>query len=107
MAGAVGIARTLLYAGEMGESLYSVDADGDVSDGTGDEVDSFFCEYKHKLEKIYSGFLTKRGKEIALERQQAAVSFYENILHEVRDSRQLGKRLLRERLESEGGQLEQ
>lgn len=83
VAGTLGIARTLVYQGAMVEPLYSVLPDGKVSDGTDDEMPSFFQEYKYKLEKIYSRFYTKRGKEIAEERRKTAVSFYENMLNEV------------------------
>jgi len=92
--GTIGIARTFLYAGHEGTPMYSVGEDGKVMDGSAEEPDSFFREYKRKLERIYSGFQTKRGKEIALERQSAAVCFYEDMLREVRESRDQGRELL-------------
>ena len=84
--GAIGIARTLLYSGENGRPLYSPAADGRISGGEGDSEDSFFREYKFKLEKIYDRFYTTRGREEALKRKEAAVSYYENLLREVRSS---------------------
>lgn len=51
-AGTLGIARTLVYQGAMCEPLYSLTADGRVSDGTDDEMPSFFQEYKFKLKKF-------------------------------------------------------
>lgn len=84
--GAIGIARTLLYSGENGRPLYSPAADGGISGGEGDSEDSFFREYKFKLEKIYDRFYTTRGREEALKRKEAAVSYYENLLREVRSS---------------------
>ena len=84
--GAIGIARTLLYSGENGRPLYSLAADGGISGGKGDSEDSFFREYKFKLEKIYDRFYTTRGREEALKRKEAAVSYYENLLREVRSS---------------------
>ena len=96
--GAVGIARTLFYKGTVGESLYSLLPDGRVSDGTDDEKPSFFQEYKYKLEKLYDYFYTKRGNEIAKERQQTAVSFYNNMLREVSDSYDRGSSLLEKQL---------
>lgn len=99
-AGTMGIARTFLYAGHEGTPMYSIGADGKVSDGSEEEPDSFFREYKRKLERIYDGFLTERGKEIALERQAAAVRFYEDMLREVRDSREKGQELLVGHLEA-------
>lgn len=92
--GTLGIARTLFYIGHAGEPLYSLDADGNVSDGTSDTEPSFFREYKYKLEKLYSKFYTERGVQIARQRQESAVSFYENMCHEVQESYVVGKELL-------------
>lgn len=96
--GALGIARTLAYTGKIGEPLYSLESSGKVSDGVGDTVPSFFQEYKYKLENLYSGLFTSRGKEIAAERQNAAVSFYNAMLEEVSGSYQKGASLLRKRI---------
>jgi uncharacterized protein len=94
--GTLGIARTIFYKGQVGEPLYSLSKTGEVSDGSNDTVPSFFQEYKLKLEGLYSKFYTKRGKEIALQRQSSAVSFYENMLNETTTSYRMGiKRLSR------------
>ena len=95
MTGAVGIARTLLYKGKMGQPLYTLQSDGSVSDGTDDEEESFFREYRRKLEKLYSRFFTKRGEELAKERREAAAAFYRDMLEEVRTAYQ-GKELLKD-----------
>ena len=94
--GAIGIARTLLYKGQVSEALYSLKPDGAVSDGTGDTVPSFLQEYKYKLEEIYDRFYTKKGNEMAAERREAAVSFYRNILAELQEDYGQGKYLLEE-----------
>ena len=82
----MGIARTLIYKGTVVEPLYSLTPEGHVSNGEGDVSPSFFQEYKYKLEKLYSNFYTAEGMRLAKERQEAAVSFYNNILREVQDS---------------------
>ena len=41
---------------------------------------AFFSEYKFKLEGLYTRFYTKRGPELARQRQQAAAVFYEKTL---------------------------
>lgn len=97
--GALGIARTLFYKGTIGEPLYSFLSDGRVSDGTTDDNPSFFQEYKYKLEKLYNHFYTTRGNEIAKERQQTAVSFYNDMLREVSDTYNRGMELLDDTLE--------
>ncbi|MBQ7139841.1 MAG: HD domain-containing protein [Clostridia bacterium] len=82
--GAIGIARTLMYSGAHDRPIYTTDPDGSISDGKGDTEDSFFREYRFKLEGMYDRFLTRRGAELAKERQKAAVDFYDALLAEVR-----------------------
>lgn len=96
--GAIGIARTLLYNGQLSEALYTKLPNGLISDGTNDKQPSFFQEYKFKLEKINSCFYTKRALQIATERQQAAKAFYESMLSEVSISYRLGISLLEQQL---------
>lgn len=83
--GAVGIARTLMYSGAHDRPIYTTNADGTIRDGAGDEEDSFFREYRFKLEGMYDRFLTRRGAELAAGRRAAAESFYAALLAEVRD----------------------
>lgn len=80
--GLIGIARTLMYKGKVNEPLY-VKINGKISNGEQLNEISFFQEYKRKLEKLYDKFYTKRGKEIALNRQKNAVFFYENLYSEL------------------------
>lgn len=100
VSGAVGIARTLAYKGQVSEPLYSLQPDGTVSDGSNDRVPSFFQEYKYKLENLYSNFLTKRGSVIAKQRQASAVNFYDSMLAEVTGSYQNGTERLNQLFES-------
>lgn len=92
--GATGIARTLFYQGKIGEPLYTLTPDGSISDGSADRAETFLGEYKYKLEGLCERLLTSRGREIARERQAAAQAFYENMLWEVRASREKGRVLL-------------
>lgn len=82
--GAIGIARTLMYSGAHDRPIYTNKKDGSISDGKDDAEDSFFREYRFKLEGMYDRFLTRRGAELAKERQKAAVNFYHALLAEVR-----------------------
>ena len=82
--GAVGIARTLMYSGAHDRPIYTTRPDGSISDGAGDTEDSFFREYRFKLEGMYDRFLTQRGAELAKARQRAAADFYHALLAEVR-----------------------
>ena len=99
VSGAIGIARTLIYKGEVCEPLYTLLPDGQVSDGSGDKEPSFFQEYKYKLEGLYSKFFTARGKEIAEQRRAAAVDFYNSLLSEVQNSYKDGRAILNEHVD--------
>lgn len=92
--GTLGIARTLVYNGAHGEMLYTLDKNGLPSDGKDDAEPSFFQEYRFKLENVYSKIITKRGREIAENRRKTAVSFYNNMLFEVREPYKKGRELL-------------
>lgn len=90
-AGAVGIARTLLYQGKVSDPLYTLLPDGSVSDGTLDLRPSFFREYKYKLENIYDRFFTSGAAEIAAARRKTAESFYSSLLREVSETYRYGR----------------
>ena len=97
--GAIGIARTLMYRGTLTEPLYRILPDGTISDGTHDIGHSFFREYKFKLEKLYDRFYTKKGAELARQRQAIAAAYYENLYKEVTTGYTSGKALLNTILE--------
>lgn len=97
--GALGIARTLIYKGQVSEPLYTLDASGQVSSGENDTAPSFFQEYKFKLEKIYDKFYTEHGSRLAKQHQQTAVDYYEHIFEEVSSAYRLGKSSLAKHLE--------
>ena len=92
--GVIGIARTLMYNGAAGSPMYSRLPDGSVSDGTGDTADSFCREYRFKLEGMYDRFLTRRGAELAAQRQRAAQDFYAALMQEVQSGEQAAQRML-------------
>jgi len=86
-AGATGIARTLVYGGQVLEPLYIQDEDGKIiTEGGGAEISSFFQEYNYKLKKVYDAFFTDRARIIAETRRKTAVDFYEALYAEVADN---------------------
>ncbi len=101
-AGTLGIARTLIYKGQVSDPLYTVDEKGHVLDGGSEEPPSFFHEYKFKLEKVYDLFYTKRGREIAWKRRDSAAAFYNGLLTEARECYTAGKRSLEDILTGSG-----
>jgi len=81
--GAIGIARTLVYEGQVGGHIYTME-DGKVSlQSKADDTISFVQEYNHKLKNIHKTLYTARAKEIAAKRQQAAKAFYNALLEEI------------------------
>lgn len=82
--GAMGVARTLLYEGQMGQPLYTLRPDGRISDGRGEKAPSFFREYRRKLEGLGDRLYTSRGRALAAQRRAAAAAFYQNLLDEAR-----------------------
>ena len=105
VSGALGLARTIFYKGQLGEPLYLLNEDGMVSDGSHDKSPSLFQEYKFKLEGLYTKFYTERGGEIARRRQHSAVAFYEALLQEAREPYLAGRELLAEKLEPVKGEI--
>lgn len=97
--GALGIARTLMYKGNMTEPIYTKLPTGEISDGTAEGPASFFREYKVKLERLYDRFYTDTGARLARERQAVAAAFYESLFREVNDGYTEGKRLLNKSLQ--------
>lgn len=93
--GTLGIARTLYYQGIIGEPLYYVDENGGVIKGATDNRESFFKEYKYKLERVYDRLCTETGRRIANGRRASAVSFYNSMLSEVEDTYKNGVALLK------------
>lgn len=73
--GAMGIARTLLYAGQTDEPLYRLDGEGRVLVDA-DSPSSFLQEYNFKLRGIAGGLYTGWARELARGRQKAADDFY-------------------------------
>lgn len=97
-AGAVGVTRTLLYQGGVGQPIYTLRPDGGISDGTGDTQPPFFREYKFKLEKLYDSFWTQKGAQLARQRQPAAAAYYNALLRETLASQKNGQGLLEQYL---------
>jgi len=87
VAGAIGIARTLLYQGTENELLYTLLESGEPDFSPEKSAPpSFIKEYNFKLKNLYDRFFTARGRELALERKAAAENFYAAFLAEISGS---------------------
>jgi len=99
--GALGIARTLMYEGEVKEPLYRLDENGKVITGDGGaDISTFFQEYNYKLKHIYDSFYTERAKELAVERKKTAEDFYNRLYNEITMNYENGLRKYQTYLES-------
>lgn len=82
--GALGIARSLIYKGQVGEPLYTVDENNNIQDGKNSSApESFFKEYHFKLIKLYDRFYTKEANAIAKRRKKLTTYFFNELMEEV------------------------
>lgn len=84
--GAVGVARTFLFAGEVGAILHNPRADIENTlpysrDDTG------YREFKLKLCQIKDRIMTNEGRKIANERHEFMVTFFKRFLEEYEGKR--------------------
>lgn len=83
VSGAIGIARTLLYDGHVGSPIYTAGPDNRPLPGDRDEPESFVREYNRKLKNLCEHFYTRRGAELARQRQHHAQAFYDALMGEI------------------------
>ena len=85
---------TLAYKGQHATPLYFCGTDGNISERENDNTNSFFHEYRFKLEGMYDRFYTQAGKEMVAIRKKAAADFYHSMLTEVQKITKTGSDLL-------------
>jgi len=88
--GAIGISRTLIYAGQISEPLYALEDNNVILDGGGGECSSFFQEYNYKLKDLHDSIYTDHARQIALERNRISTDFYNSLLNEVVENHSQG-----------------
>ena len=82
--GALGIARTLIYQGQVGEPIYTKTIDGEICLGLEkNDPESFFREFNRKLKRVYDLFYTAEGRRLAELRKATAYAFYSSLMEEV------------------------
>ena len=93
--GCLGIARTLLYQGQVGEPLYSTNSD-EICEGLNrDDPESFYKEYHFKLKNLYTKFYTSPAKRMARKRKKDAEHFFTGLYSQIRDTQDQRKLLNR------------
>ena len=91
--GALGIARTLVYQGQVSAPLYHAEQDGAPrTSGSIAQEWSFFQEYNYKLKHIYAAFYTAHAKKIAAAREKTATAYYDALYAEITGNYQAGVR---------------
>ncbi len=82
--GALGIARSLAYEGQMGEPLYRVEENFQIDrDFSKEAPPSFLKEYNFKLIKLYDRFYTPEAARIAQKRKALMEAYYAELLEEI------------------------
>jgi len=81
--GCLGIARTLMYKGIVGNNLYEI-KDGKICSGENEnDKETFLKEYNFKLKNLYDNFYTKEATEMAKNQKQCAQLFYDNLVDQI------------------------
>lgn len=84
VSGALGIARSLIYQGQVGEPLYVTDEENNLCKGqNSNDPESFLKEYYFKLAPLYEKFYTKEAYQIAQARKGITTAFYDELLDEI------------------------
>lgn len=92
--GNVGVARAILFGGQIEEPLYLMDENGFPTTGAPEEGASLFREYNRKLCKLSEKLYTKPAKEIALAQQKTMNCYFEGLISEVNTNHRLGQEIL-------------
>jgi len=81
--GCLGIARTLMYKGIVGDNLYEI-KNGKICLGENkNDKDTFLKEYNFKLKNLYDNFYTKEAAEMAKDQKECAQAFYNNLVGQI------------------------
>jgi uncharacterized protein len=81
--GCLGIARTLMYKGIVGGSLYEINEGKICSGKNKNDEDTFLKEYNFKLKNLYDNFYTKEAIEMAKSQKESAQLFYNNLVNQI------------------------
>lgn len=98
LTGAMGVARAILFGGQIGEPFYLIGGDGMPTNGDTNEEPSLYRQYNRLLRFIGTKFYTKEATRIAQEQQQIMDMYFQAMFQEVGENYTQGKRLLKEYL---------
>ena len=84
-AGCIGIARTLVYQGQVGHPIYTTDEKGICEGKNKQDPESFYKEYNFKLKNLYSKFYTPAAKRLAKKMEKSAAEFFSDLSAQIND----------------------
>ena len=84
VAGCLGIARTLMYNGVVGNNLYEIKNDKICFGENKNDKETFLKEYNFKLKNLYDNFYTKEAIEMAKNQKECAQLFYNNLIDQIK-----------------------
>ncbi|MCT4618843.1 MAG: HD domain-containing protein [Marinisporobacter sp.] len=94
LTGTVGVARAILFGGQIKEPLYLVGEDRLPTKGLPSEGASLFREYNRKLNKLFLKLYTEKAKEIGREQQKTMDLYFVNLFKEVNRNYSNSKKLM-------------
>ncbi len=92
--GTVGVARAILFGGQIDEPLYLLDQNNLPTLGLSGEGPSLFREYQRKLKSLTDTLYTDAAKQIAQKQQNTMNQYFEQLICEVQDNHKNGNHLL-------------
>jgi uncharacterized protein len=84
--GCLGIARTLMYKGFVGNNIYTIKDDKICTGEDKNGEETFFKEYNVKLKKLYEKFYTEEAKIMAEKQKEYAQLFYDRLLEQIENT---------------------
>ena len=83
--GFLGISRTLMYKGIVGDNLYEI-KDNKICFGENkNDKETFLKEYNFKLKNLYDKFYTKEATEMAKKQKECAQLFYNYLVDQIKE----------------------
>ncbi|MEG1604946.1 MAG: HD domain-containing protein, partial [Clostridia bacterium] len=82
--GTVGVARAILFGGQIDEPLYLLDEQNDPTEGLPSEGASLFREYNRKLSSLWTKLYTAKAREIAKAQQKTMDAYFQSLFQEVK-----------------------
>lgn len=92
--GNVGVARAVLFGGQINEPLYLVDENGMPTKGLANEPASLFREYHRKLCCLSDKLYTTQAQKIAHDQQKTMNEYFEQLISEINQNYRIGRDIL-------------